>query len=352
MSYTYKSGSTLHCVLCPHHCKMEEGERGKCGVRENRTGELSLPLYGVLSAVSTDPIEKKPLYHFYPGSTIFSVGFYGCSFHCPFCQNYRIAQPADTGGRTKDASTAGSSGASSGGAGFPGAGFLGAGRSTSPEELVENARRQGARSIAYTYSEPLVHFEWILKAAKIARSYGLKNVLVSNGFINPKPAEELLEVMDAANIDLKSFRPEFYEDIVGGKLEPVLAFIKRAAATIHVEVTTLVIPGYTDSPREITDIAKFLANIHPDIPLHLSCYYPAYKFDAPPTEPSVVFELADTAKEHLNFVYPGNVGLSEITTLCPKCGATLISRRGYRVEMPGISNGACSRCGHPVPFPL
>lgn len=337
MSYTYKSDSTLHCVLCPHHCKMKEGERGICGVRENRKGELFLPLYGVLSAVSTDPIEKKPLYHFYPGSTIFSVGFYGCSFHCPFCQNYRIAQPADIGGKANAVSTAG---------------FSISERSTSPEELVEEARRQGARSIAYTYSEPLVHFEWMLKAAKIARSYGLKNVLVSNGFINPHPAEELLEVFDAANIDLKSFRPEFYEDIVGGKLEPVLAFIKRAAKKIHIEVTTLVIPGYTDSPQEITEIAKFLADIQPDIPLHLSCYYPAYKCDAPPTEPSQVFKLAEIAKEHLNFVYPGNVGLSEVTTLCPKCGAPLISRRGYRVEMPGISNGACSTCGHPVPFPL
>ena len=324
MSYTYTKDSKLHCVLCPHHCKLAEGERGICMVRENRYSELHLPFYGVLSAVSNDPIEKKPLYHFYPGSFTFSVGFYGCSFRCPFCQNYRIAQS------TNVVDT----------------------HSTQPKKLVEQALRQGAEAIAYTYSEPLVHFEWILETAKYAHDRGLKNILVSNGFINPQPAQELLEVLDAANIDLKSFRPEFYQDIVGGKLEPVLAFIKKASQKIHLEVTTLVIPGYTDSEQEITDIARFLAELNINIPLHLSCYYPAYKFNAPPTEASTVFALTEVAKQRLNFVYPGNVGLSEVNTYCSACGNTLIRRMGYRVEMPGIKGQSCVNCGRTVPFPV
>lgn len=324
MSYTYTQNSKLSCVLCPHHCSIIDGERGLCMVRENRDGSLYLPFYGVLSAVSTDPIEKKPLYHFYPGSSIFSVGFYGCSFRCPFCQNFRIAQSTPKGKL----------------------------RTTHPQELVEQALQQGAHAIAYTYSEPLVHFEWMLETATRARRQGLKNVLVSNGFINPQPADELLEVIDAANIDFKSIQTEFYRDIVGGKVEPVKAFLKKSAEKIHLEVTTLVIPGYTDTNEEIAEISQFIAGLNPDIPLHLSCYYPAYKFDAPPTEPSAVFELAEIARQQLNFVYPGNVGAREVNTECARCGNMLIRRRGYQVEMPGIDNGSCRGCGQPVPFPL
>ncbi len=324
MSYTYSKDSRLSCVLCPHHCVIENGDRGICMVRENRSGELYLPYYGVLSAVSIDPIEKKPLYHFYPGSSIFSVGFYGCSFHCPFCQNFRIAHFTPKSGN----------------------------RSTKPTELVEQALQQGASAIAYTYSEPLVHFEWMLETAKQAHKKGLKNVLVSNGFINPQPADELLDVLDAANIDFKSIRSEFYENVVGGKVEPVKAFIKKAAQKIHLELTTLVIPGHTDSLEEISEIADFISAQHPDIPLHLSCYYPAYKFDAPPTEPDTVFELSEVARRYLNFVYPGNVGLREVNTGCSECGNVLVRRRGYQVELPGIKGGSCAQCGHPVPFPL
>jgi len=324
MSYTYAKDSKLSCILCPHHCLIEDGEHGICMVRENRGGSLYLPFYGALSAVSTDPIEKKPLYHFYPGSSIFSVGFYGCSFRCPFCQNFRIAQFTPKGGN----------------------------RTTQPNELVEQALQQGASAIAYTYSEPLVHFEWMMETATQAHKKGLKNVLVSNGFINPQPADELLEVLDAANIDFKSIRSEFYQEIVGGKVEPVMAFIKKAAKKIHLELTTLIIPGYTDSSEEISAIAEFIAEQHPDIPLHLSCYYPAYQFNAPPTEPETVFDLAETARQHLNFVYPGNVGLREVNTTCSKCTNVLIRRSGYQVEMPGIEGHSCTQCGHQVPFPL
>ncbi|HDQ14238.1 MAG TPA: AmmeMemoRadiSam system radical SAM enzyme [Sediminispirochaeta sp.] len=324
MAYTYQRKGRLECLLCPHHCRLSEGEVGICKVRENRQGQLSLPYYGVLSAVANDPIEKKPLYHFYPGSSILSVGFYGCSFHCPFCQNYQIAQytPERVEGRVE------------------------------PEELVRQALSQDTKSIAYTYSEPTVHFEWVMETARIARSKGLKNVLVSNGYLNPQPAAELLEVMDAANIDLKSFREEFYRNVVGGHLAPVLAFIRQAAASLHLEVTTLIIPAYNDTEAEMREISSFLAELDPNIPLHLSRYYPAYRFDAPPTKADSIFALRKVARQRLNYVYPGNVGSQEVTTYCPGCGAALITRRGYRVENRGIKDGSCLACGRPVDFPV
>lgn len=323
MSYTELRDGRLECFLCPNHCRIAEGRRGDCLVRENRGGKLALPYYGVLSAVANDPIEKKPLYHFYPGSTILSVGFYGCSFHCPFCQNYSIAQytPAD-------------------------------GKVTRPEELVEYAVSQGAKSIAYTYSEPTVHFEWVMEAAALARQKGLKNVLVSNAYLNPQPADELLSLMDAANIDLKAFREDFYHEVVGGHLAPVLAFLKKAAKKIHLEVTTLIIPGQTDSEDEIEQIAEFIASLDPNIPLHLSCYHPAYKYHIPPTNPDKVFYLSKLAGRYLNYIYPGNVGLAETNTYCPECGNVLIRRRGYFVDRSGVNGNRCAHCGRPLTFPV
>jgi pyruvate formate lyase activating enzyme len=291
----------------------------------NRGGKLELPYYGVLSAISVDPIEKKPLYHFQPGSSILSVGFYGCSFHCPFCQNYRIAHYTPPEGSMPR---------------------------TEPADIVAKALAGSSRSIAYTYSEPTVHFEWIVETARLAREAGVKNVLVSNGYLNPKPAAELIGLMDAANIDLKSSREDFYKNIIGGHIAPVKAFLREAARRIHLEVTTLVIPGYNDSEEEILEIAAFLADLDPNIPLHLSCYYPAYRFTAPPTPPETVFHLAKAAGKILNYVYPGNVGLSEITTSCPACGHILIRRRGYWIDLSGIRDGKCAKCGRPVDFPL
>ena len=341
MSFTSIEGDKLRCELCPHRCLIAEGRSGICNVRWNEGGGLALPLYGVLSAVSTDPIEKKPLYHFYPGSSSFSVGFYGCSFRCPFCQNYRIAQHVPrSGGRGN--TTSGPKAA----------------RSVSPKELVENALREGAESIAYTYSEPLVHFEWVRETAEIARERGLFNVLVSNGYLNREPALELLPLIDAANIDLKSFRQEYYRRTIGGDLQPVLDFIRLAAVHSHVEVTTLVIPGETDSTVEISAIAGFLAEIDVNIPFHLSCYHPAHNYHTPATDPQSVFALAGAAKKQLRCVYPGNVGLTEVNTECAACKNILVRRSGYRVRMPGIVTCAeggpavCRSCGEPVPFPV
>jgi pyruvate formate lyase activating enzyme len=306
----------IQCRLCPNNCLIAPGKFGLCRVRTNNDGTLKLPFYGRLSAVAIDPIEKKPLYHFYPGSSILSIGFVGCSFHCPFCQNHHIAH--DTSYPTE---------------------------LVSPQQLIGLCEQRGSFGIAYTYSEPIVHLEYVLDSAVLARKHGLKNVLVSNGYINPEPADQLLELMDAANIDFKSWNAEFYRKEIGGKVEEVKRFIEQAYESIALEVTTLVIPTKNDSPQEIESIARFIASLNPDIPYHLSAYYPQYKYAIPPTPPSTLHRLAEVAREHLNYVYLGNVGMEESNTNCPNCGNLLVRRRGYSVSLRGIENGRCRRCG-------
>jgi pyruvate formate lyase activating enzyme len=313
----------VRCSLCPHACLIPAGRHGRCRVRFNRGGVLELPFHGRLSSIAVDPIEKKPLYHFHPGQKILSVGFVGCSFRCPFCQNHRISQ--DTGVPTQ---------------------------ALSAEELVDLAEREGSFGIAYTYSEPLVHLEYVLEACRLARARGLANVLVSNGFVNPEPAEELLDLLDAANIDLKSFNPEFYRREIGGELEEVKRFLAQAHARgrIELEVTTLVIPGRNDGPEEMEAIASFLASLDPAIPLHLSAYYPQYRYTLPPTPPDVLQGLAEVARRRLWYVYLGNVGAQESDTACRQCAAVLVRRRGYQVSTPGLHGGRCARCGAPAPI--
>jgi pyruvate formate lyase activating enzyme len=293
-----------------------------CGTRSNQKGALVLPYYGRITALATDPIEKKPLYHFYPGITILSVGFLGCSLHCPFCQNYNISQDMSTPTNY-----------------------------VSPQELVSAAEKNKSFGIAYTYSEPAIHFEYVTDSAVLAHERGLKNVLVTNGYLNKEPAEQMLELMDAVNVDLKCFNDDFYRKELGGKLEPVLDFIKIAGAKTSLEVTTLIIPTKNDSEAEMEQIAGFLAGIDKNIPLHLSCYYPIYKYSIPRTDVSTIKRLAEVAKKHLNFVYLGNVGTMETNSTCPSCGQVLIRRRAYSVSKPGITDGACNKCGFKVPIP-
>ena len=311
----------VRCALCPHACLIPPGRHGRCRVRFNRGGVLELPFHGRLSSIAVDPIEKKPLYHFHPGKNILSVGFVGCSFRCPFCQNHRISQ--DTGVPTREVSAG---------------------------ELVALAEQEGSFGIAYTYSEPLVHLEYVLEACRLARARGLKNVLVSNGFVNPQPAEELLGLLDAANIDLKSFNPEFYRQEIGGELEEVKRFLTQARGRIELEVTTLVIPGRNDGPEEMEAIAAFLAALDPAIPLHLSAYHPQYRYTLPPTPPATVRRLAEVARRYLRYVYLGNLGAEESDTACRQCAAVLVRRRGYQVSVPGLHDGRCARCGAPAPI--
>jgi pyruvate formate lyase activating enzyme len=311
----------IACLLCPHECVIAEGGHGICGVRFNRTGTLEIPLYGRISSMSVDPIEKKPLFHYYPGSRILSIGFVGCSFRCKFCQNWHISQGIDAETH-----------------------FM------APAELVEAARREHSFGVAYTYSEPLVHAEYLLDAMQKTREAGLKNVLVSNGYINPGPADELLSLVDAANIDLKAFDPEFYRTETGGKLEEVTRFISQAAGRIHLEITTLVIPTKNDTIDQIEGIARFIASLDPGIPFHLSAYHPQYRYAIPPTSAATLRKLAEVARQHLRFVYTGNIGPEETITPCPKCGSTLVRRVGYSVHVQGIRAGACAACGERAPI--
>ncbi len=311
----------IHCLLCPNDCRIAEDKAGLCGVRENHGGWLELPRYGAISSIAVDPIEKKPLYHFHPGSRILSVGFVGCSFHCGFCQNWHISQSINIETR-----------------------FV------SPIDLVDTARREKSFAIAYTYSEPLVHFEYVLDTAKLARTAGLKNVLVTNGYLNSAPAAELLPFVDAANVDLKAWDADFYRHETGGKLEEVKRFIQEAAGRIHLEVTTLIIPTKNDDPAQIEGIAGFIAGLDPGIPLHLSAYHPQYKYTLPPTPAATVRRLAEVARKHLRYVYTGNLGAEASDTACAGCGNVLVRRTGWRVEVVGLRGGACVKCGLKAPF--
>ncbi len=319
--YEARGDGKMACHLCPHHCLVTEARPGKCGVRLAAGGKLGLPYFGRISSLAVDPIEKKPLYHFHPGARILSAGFVGCSFHCRFCQNWEISQGTMAGTR-----------------------FL------APKDLVAAARAEGSFAIAYTYSEPLVHLEYVLETALLARHAGLKNVLVSNGYLNPGPADEVISVMDAANIDLKGFDDRFYKVETGGALRDVERFLLQAAGRIHLEVTTLVIPTMNDDPAQIEGIASFVASLGPDVPLHLSAYHPDYRYSIPATPPSTIRELAALARRHVRYVYAGNLGAEPCDTLCAGCGAVLVHRVGYRVQVPGVRGGACAGCGAPSPI--
>ncbi|RVU55011.1 AmmeMemoRadiSam system radical SAM enzyme [Anaerosphaera multitolerans] len=270
------------CKICPRHCTLKEGQVGFCKARMAKGSEVISLNYGQVVSLGLDPIEKKPLYHFMPGSKILSVGSFGCNFRCDFCQNYQISM-SDGSDLVK--------------------------KYMSPRELVdlaEDLKNRGNIGIAYTYNEPLIGYEYVLDTSKEAHSRGLKNVLVTNGYIEKEPFLELLPYIDAVNIDLKSFNEEFYKS-VGGDLKVVMESIKLAAGYAHVEVTTLIIEGINDDEGEMDSLARWLCTINPSIPLHISRFFPAYKMmDRSPTSVSTVYNLIDVAKTHLNYVYPGN----------------------------------------------
>lgn len=275
---------TVQCLLCPHRCRISSGKTGLCGVRKNIDGTLCAMNYNRIASLSLDPIEKKPLYHFHPGSRILSVGTAGCNLKCPFCQNHSISRC--TIDQTDTIEMTG-------------------------ETLVERALElipEGNIGIAYTYNEPTVWYEYVLDTAKTAKANGLYNVLVTNGYICQEPLERLLPYVDAMNVDLKSFDRDFYRKTLKGGLEEVLAAITASAAKCHVEVTTLVIPDVNDSVREIEQIASFLAGISPEIPLHLTRFFPRFEWrDRSPTPVDTLYRLAETAKKQLRHVHIGNV---------------------------------------------
>ena len=278
--YWQNENSAIRCKLCPHACLIQPGCSGRCRVRLNEGGMLHARNYEQVTAIALDPIEKKPLYHFFPGRMILSVGTWGCNLHCQFCQNWQIAH------------------------GNPA--FV----ATSPQKLAELAEQQGPLNIgvAYTYSEPIVWFEYVYDAATAVKRRGLKNVLVTNGFINPEPLAELLPLIDAMNIDLKAFNQDFYREVCRGELDAVKQTISKAATSCHVEVTTLVVPGFNDADEEIAELARWLAAIDPAIPLHLSRYFPRYRMELPATPLESLFRARSIAQRYLRNVYVGNVG--------------------------------------------
>jgi len=315
-----KDGGVI-CNLCPHKCFLKNGQTGICGVRFNENGILFTKNYGDISSISMDPIEKKPLYHFSPGTEILSVGTWGCNLKCKFCQNWEISQEKP------------------------------AIKVVTPDQLVQIALSRGSKGIAYTYSEPIVWYEFVLDTSRIAHKKGLYNVLVTNGYIEIEPLKLLLQNIDAMNIDLKGFNSEFYKKECLGDYESVLKVIKFAYDYgVHVEVTTLVIPGKNDNEEELVREFETLSKISKDIPLHLTRYFPAYKYDIPPTPVDELKKLYLLAKEFLNFVYIGNIFESEYeSTICPECNTPLIIREGYDVKILNLTKeGKCKICGREI----
>ncbi len=280
---------------------------------------MVLPFYGHASGLSVDPIEKKPLYHFLPGSQTWSIGYVGCNLRCPFCQNYQISQSTDA-----------------------------ATERITPEQLVAGALRAQCPSIAHTYSEPLVHAEFVIECMKQARAAGLLNVLVTNGCARAPASTELLALCDAVNVDIKSFDPDWYRGELGGDLETVMTFIRQAQRLgVHVEATTLVIPGMNDAETQIAGIAAFLAGLSSDIPLHLSAYRPMFRYTIPATSEVTIDRAVAVASRFLTSVYAGNISGERAVTRCQSCGATLVSRRGYAVDAHGLRGSRCAACDAP-----
>lgn len=306
------------CQLCPKECIIGEGRTGFCRVRENIGGKLYTKNYAACSSYALDPIEKKPLYHFYPGSYILSLGTWGCNFACQFCQNWEIAQDNP---RTVE---------------------------LQPRQAVDLALKQGPRNIgiAFTYSEPSVWYEYVYDTALLNHQAGLKNVLVTNGFINSGPLAELLPFIDAMNIDIKAFNSEYYHRVCAGRLENVKKTVELAVKACHVEITTLVVPGLNDSYAEIAELAEWLASLNDDIPLHLSRYFPNYKMDKPPTPLDTMHMAYDTARKYLNYVYLGNVGGTGNDTYCPQCGETVICRIKEKSFL--TADKKCPVCGESI----
>jgi len=319
------SDKNVQCVLCPQECTIQPGHVGLCRVRKNIDGVLYALTYGYPIARHADPVEKKPLFHFYPGSSAYSVATIGCNLRCRHCQNSDISQAANQSIPHID--------------------------TISPEEIVHEAIHQQCQSIAYTYTEPTVFYEYVYDIAQKAHTQGIKNVLVTNGYINETPLRNIAPFIDAANIDLKSMRESFYHTICQAHLQPVLDSIRLYHSLgIWIELTTLIIPGYNDSSEELQDIATFIADVNPSIPWHISAFHPSYKLLDAITTPSELLEHAYEIgkKSGLEFVYMGNIGRGE-NTFCPVCHNPLILRQMFQVVQKNVKKNHCTFCGAAIP---
>jgi pyruvate formate lyase activating enzyme len=326
MFYEKLEDKMVKCNLCSHRCsRIADSKRGICGVRENKDGKLYSLVYGRVAARSVDPIEKKPLFHFLPGSRSYSIATVGCNFRCRNCQNYDISQlPKERG--------------------------IIVGQEVSPEEIVSAAKRNNCESIAYTYSEPTIFFEYAYDTAKLASKEGIKNVFVTNGYITPEALREISPYLDAANIDLKSFSDDFYRKNCGARLKPVLDSIRLYKSLgIWTEITTLIIPSQNDTEEELRKIAEFIKKeVGEDTPWHITQFHPTYKLiDLPRTPVTILRKAREIGLEAgLRYVYEGNVpGENGENTYCHNCGKMLIRRFGYSIIENKIKNSACAYCG-------
>ena len=309
-------------MLCPHGCVLVEGASGLCHSRKVVNGELIAFGYGLISSAGLDPIEKKPLYHFRPGSDIFSIGGWGCNFSCSFCQNWSISQSLSEETQRYQ-----------------------------PSDIVKKAVACNSTGIAYTYNEPFINFEFVKECAVLAHEKGLVNVLITNGYIETEPAGEILHLIDALNIDIKSIDDSFYRKYSGASLRPVLDFAVSARESgCHLEITNLVIPGVNDAENAFTELSAWVSSkLGKQTPLHLSAYHPQYRMTKSATSVGTLKMAYTLCREHLSYVYLGNV--DEITgrdTNCASCGALLIERRGYATEIVGLKDGVCNKCGERV----
>ncbi len=326
----YRSGTDgeVVCELCAHGCRIRDRKTGLCGVRMNRDGKLYSQVYGKAVATHVDPIEKKPLFHFQPGSRSFSMATVGCNFRCRHCQNAEISQmPVDKGRIV--------------------------GTDISPEQIVSQALEEGCRSISYTYTEPTVYFEFAYDTARRAVQAGLKNIFVTNGYIAEAPLKAIQPWLHAANVDLKSFQDRFYRDVCNARLGPVLDTLQRIKKMdIWLEVTTLLIPGWNDDPSEIRDLARFIKGLGAETPWHVSAYHPAYRMNDRARTPLETLRRAWEVgrEEGLLFVYTGNVpGDKGEHTECPHCGTCVIKRLGFRILEMNLKQGRCGQCGQALP---
>jgi pyruvate formate lyase activating enzyme len=319
---------TLECYLCAHNCHIKDGKRGICQVRENREGVLFSLNYGKLVSQNVDPIEKKPLFHFLPGTYSYSIATVGCNFRCSHCQNYDISQYP----RLHEGSIIGNS--------------------ATPEEVVAAARNYGCSSISYTYIEPTIFFEFAYECAQLAHEKGIKNVFVSNGYTSPEATRKIAPVLDGNNIDLKAFTDKFYREVCGAKLAPVLETIRLMKELgVWVEVTTLVIPGWNDSESELQEIARFIKSIDPEMPWHVTRFHPTFKMTDRGATPASTLKRAREIglSEGLRYVFVGNIpGDGGENTICPSCRRSVVERVGFSIISQHLKDGKCGYCGEPI----
>lgn len=321
--YEKSEDNKVRCFLCPHHCTIPDGHRGACKVRVNIGGVLYSEAYNKVAAIHSDPVEKKPLYHFYPGKQILSIGAVGCNFRCSFCQNASLSQAS-----TDD--------------------FYHFSQADPPDIVAKALGTEDNIGLAFTYNEPFTFYEFMYDCAELSHLSGFKNVVVSNGYVNPKPLEKILPYIDAFNIDLKAFNNDFYKCLAGGSLEPVLDVLKIiSSAKKHLEITFLAIPGANDNPEEFREMARWVAeNVGEYTPLHISRYFPSYKMTNPLTPVSTLENFYDIASDFLKYVFLGNIpDETRSVTHCPACGKILIRRNIYSVNKIALGkNSTCNFC--------